>query len=553
MVVATKKKRNWVTDSMIKEASKVDIIDYARQHGYELNLNNKYGTGVEHDSLVINREKNTFYWYSRDFGGGSIKFAETFMDLSFQDAVRDLTGKEYQKAEYVEIPKEPFKFKHTPAWNTKKVENYLINQRKIDPEIVSSLIKTSYLKQNSYGDCVFTWNKTGRIVGADEQGTVRDEARFGNTRGTKKMIMKNSESNYGFNVTLGTPKALYFFEAPVDLLSYWSMNKELKDCRLISMNGAKEQTVVNFLNQTIAAHGVTPTDGIYLGVDNDFTGHKLMEKFRKISFQDVETKKDVKFKNLIAGDTQINKHFFDMYQDLGTKHNLDWKILAAIHKAETNMGTTNEPFEKGMGYFLGTYERNNKSKPVEIDVYDSLNKCAEAIKPFFDGENYQGFKIYKDNEGKSIDSSSKLTERVVYYFEKYSNEGYKLVDEVLKDWNDLLKDSMKNEKPTEKMENLKIESTMIPVKEVEYQHENGTYLVFVTNDKKFQAEIKNKTEVVGFFEGDSPEEIEQLIKIYGYESVEKNDVKELDHFKQNKEKNVKSKNKEKLNTLQIER
>lgn len=92
----------------------------------------------------------------------------------------------------------------------------------------------------------FLWKdpQTKETVGASYQGTFIDYERFGE-RGTYKHIDKNSTANHGFNLKIGDPKQLKFFESSIDLLSYAALNRDqLNDTWLVSMEGLKHQVMM---------------------------------------------------------------------------------------------------------------------------------------------------------------------------------------------------------------------------------------------------------------------------------------------------------------------
>ncbi|MCA1028845.1 DUF3991 and TOPRIM domain-containing protein [Cytobacillus kochii] len=425
-----------VSDDLIAEAEKTSIVSLCQEYGYAIEKKtNQYYFGIEHDSLVIDSYKNKFYWNSQNISGNSILFAQTFFNKTFPEAVAMLTSKEYEKMNdtYVE-PEKNFVYEIEHDTSTAAAEDYLVNERGIDKDIVSALIKKGLIRQDHKKNIVFVWGETGRRVGADLQGTV-SKNNLGK-RGTFKQIFRDSKSNYGFNVSLGVPKKLLFFEAPIDLLSYWSLNKHLKNCRLISMSGLKPRTVMNMMKHTYVSRGQYPTEGIFLGVDNDVAGHKFVDRFEQML---LETKdgQEIPFHNLIPNDLEIPKEYIPLYQDAAINHNVDWKDIAAIHKAETNLSKTNEIANYfGLGKFFGKV-LENKEKPKEINLYDSINECAKSLaKNRFAGK----FDLERtmSQPGHELGDLKKFINKVKRYSEKYSNLGYLPTKSMTKDWNDKL-------------------------------------------------------------------------------------------------------------------
>ena len=60
----------------------------------------KYYIGNEHDSLVLNANKNTYNWYSKQEYGNTINFIQNEKGLDFIDAVKYLNNEEFQVANF---------------------------------------------------------------------------------------------------------------------------------------------------------------------------------------------------------------------------------------------------------------------------------------------------------------------------------------------------------------------------------------------------------------------------------------------------------------------
>lgn len=441
-----------LSDAEISQAVAVDIVDYCIEHGYPLEQKgNHYWFGVEHDSLVIDRSRNYFSWNSRGIKGNSIKFVQTFFDLNFRDAVYSLNAKNYQKmSEVVTEKHKEFVYDIEHDINTDAIEKYLKEERKIDSDIVKALVAKGLIKQDKKKNCVFVWGATGRRVGADIQGTITSN--YQGKRTSFKQIKSNSQPNYGFNVSLGVPKAIYFFEAPIDLLSYWSMNKNLTNCRLISMNGLKEKTIMNMIKHTYLTRGTTPVQGIYLGIDNDKAGHKFMDKLRDLKFQGKDGQ-EFKIENLIPDDKSIPREYIPVYQAAAQIYGFDWKWLASIHKAETNLSSTNDITNNYQyGKFFGEVLKAGEL-PTPIDLKTSIYNCAHSIRDNIQKGKLDVTTLLYDSE-VSYTNRKLMENKVKYYYDTYADLGYLPSDLIAKDWNERIKENAENQ-PVEKKEKIK--------------------------------------------------------------------------------------------------
>ena len=114
------------------------------------------------------------------------------------------------------------------------------------------------------------------------------------------------DGSTGLNIDVGTPERLIFLEAPIDLMSYYELNKNrLENVRLVSMDGLKDTTISRHLYELLAEkEGLTDinlddakkllpilantnffdldanSELITLAVDNDKAGLGFIEKLK---------------------------------------------------------------------------------------------------------------------------------------------------------------------------------------------------------------------------------------------------------------------------------
>ncbi|KGL43608.1 toprim domain-containing protein [Listeria newyorkensis] len=504
-----------------KVAKQVDIVDFCEQQGFDLTTKNgKDYYSAEHSSLWVNRETNSYSWFTNGKAGDVISFAQTFFDKSFYEAINMLQGEEYTKREpstFVQKPKEPFRYFYKHDANTQAVEAYLCQERGVSPTIVQALIEKGLIRQSTYKgdkDCLFVWGKTGKRVGVTIQGTQRNEDEYGK-RGTKKLVGRNSEANYGFNVSLGIPKSLYFFESPVDLLSYWTLQEaSLKDCRLIAMTGVHEKTVWNMIDHTYKSRGVMPTS-IYFPVDNDRAGQRFVDRFRDMAFETSEGH-DMTFLPLIPDDFVIPTANVAVYQAVSEAAQVDWKMIAAFHKAEANFSETMEVTNHmDISLFFSEKQKNGKEKPV-LDIQTAAQTCADKLQAIRETKGYRFDKLFEDFSTNEI----AFINKVKHFYAAYTKGDLTIKDTLYKDWNDTLSKHTDIEKVAEIMVYRNQKEQLLTVEEVEVSSKEQAI--------KFGATIRDKQKVLGHFEADSKEEMEKLIKIYGFEAVDKEDIRKYE-------------------------
>ncbi|MDH6364527.1 hypothetical protein M2139_001482 [Enterococcus sp. PF1-24] len=275
--------KKYVSQEEIDKASQVDILDFARANGMSFERDSrKTYRSTEHSSLLIDVEKNVVHYNSEGIHGNAIVFARKVIGIeSFTEAVRTLNNDNYEKHEYVEKPRLPYVYDSSNEnSNFNRARNYLVNDRKINYQLVDALHNSGHISQDKRGNVLFKWIEDGKIVGASEQGTVHSSS-F--ARGSWKHIQENAQAETGFNFTIGEPKNLKFFESPIDALSYATINPGIKDTKFISMDGLKDVTFTHQLQKTVNQLGKIP-DSVSFCVDNDKGGQNFAKKDSLLDF-----------------------------------------------------------------------------------------------------------------------------------------------------------------------------------------------------------------------------------------------------------------------------
>ncbi|SDJ00472.1 DUF3991 and TOPRIM domain-containing protein [Alteribacillus bidgolensis] len=275
-----------VTTDEINQAKSVSVLDFIDANGIDVKREGRgsdpYFRLVDHDSLVIKGEK--FFWNSRQEGGhGAISFAMTYYDLNFPEAVKRINEHAYAPSinHISEVKKEPFRYPHYfEVDNTEELQNYLVNDRKIDQRVVNWCIEKDLIVQDKKANVVFKWkDMKGNIIGADRQGT---QSMDNKKQHTFKQIVPNSAETGGFMIDVGKNiDKVAIFESPIDLLSYWSVKKgEVQNTRLKSMSGLKEQSLMDAIKE-LNQNGQDVTKVISC-VDNDEAGNHFHERLSRL-------------------------------------------------------------------------------------------------------------------------------------------------------------------------------------------------------------------------------------------------------------------------------
>lgn len=267
------------TQNQYEKAQQVELIDYLEQNGYYLKKvgTNEY-TLEEHDSIRINPLKNTFFWNSRNVGGSTIQFLQYYEGKSFVDAVKILSGEQVSTT----ITNRP---KYTPKTeekgelilpekneDNKRAIAYLTKSRKLDFEIVNSLIKSGNIYESKENhNVIFVGKNNGGVPKyASKRSTLTNSAYKGD--------VKNSDKDFGFRIK-GDSNRVYVFESAIDLITHASISKHLgndwKKANRVSLGCLAFKSMDNFLkdNENIKE--------IVLFLDNDVEGQKNAQKFYK--------------------------------------------------------------------------------------------------------------------------------------------------------------------------------------------------------------------------------------------------------------------------------
>lgn len=451
---AQKTRKRVYTKEEIQRANQVDMVDFIQSHGQGTLEGHgryfKYHVNG-HDSLVIDKKLNYFYHNGQQRGDNLVALLREYEGYSFPDAVGFLLGEDLEPhKEFVEEPIGPYQQVYEQDTTYDQAQNYLRKVRGIDKDIVDFLFTNGYVIQDKkYKSAVFQWREfglpQGEIVGATSQGTTVDYNQYGK-RGTAKYIAKNSKRHYGFSITLGKPKQYLFFESTIDLLSYWSLHKELDNSRLMSLEGLKHQSILNFIQETNGYFDQLPTEGIVYGVDNDAAGHRLFdfveERINIIGSR--ESDKPAENINQIPFDHEIPNQMIQLYQEAAEDFpNVNWVTLATVHKIETNYSNTNKIANNFNLHRYFAQDATSKLPNEEIDVALAVQSAAEELHavlldaPDPNDPVEQLVSLYVDQD-ESESKRQLIKEKIQYYYDDYYAGNYQRVEEISKDWNELL-------------------------------------------------------------------------------------------------------------------
>ena len=218
-----------VSPDEIRRARDKPLLDYVQRRGYELKKDGRYWRMVEHDSLVIDPQRNRWYWNSRGVNNANtIDFLVEYEGIDFREAVLTLlagTAEPVRPSPKLPIPP------HRPVSHsgsltlpppddyTARVYAYLTRTRGIAARLVQQLIRERLIYEaKETHNAVFVRYKDGEAVGYFERGTCTYGKPF-------KHCPPESDKRYEFLLPGQDTQTLIVCEAAIDCLSVETLRR----------------------------------------------------------------------------------------------------------------------------------------------------------------------------------------------------------------------------------------------------------------------------------------------------------------------------------------
>lgn len=252
------------TDEQKECAASVDLEQFLRCRGEKLISSGRDKRLASDHSITI--RGNEWFDHATEQGGRAVSFVQRFYGLNYPEAMMLLLGGElgsvYPSAKEKQ-PEPPKPFVLPPAnRDMRRVYAYLVKHRNIDREVVSCFAKKHLIYEDAeYHNAVF--------VGTDENGIARHaHKRSANSFGKAfRQNVEGGDPKYSFH-HIGTDGSLFVFEAPIDLLSYITLNPEdWQAHNYVSCCGTSVLPVLEMLRRLPHIREVN------LCLDNDHAGH----------------------------------------------------------------------------------------------------------------------------------------------------------------------------------------------------------------------------------------------------------------------------------------
>ena len=261
------------TEEQKQQAASVDLERFLLCRGEKLITSGREKRLARDHSVTV--RGNEWYDHAEERGGHAVSFVQKFYGLSYPEAVSLLlggdTGNAFPAASEKE-PEEPKPFELPPAnSDMRRVYAYLVKRRGIDRDIVTAFARAKLLYEDAeYHNAVF--------VGTDADGVARHaHKRSTNSEGKAfRLNVEGSNPKHSFH-HIGTDGRLYVFEAPIDLLSYITLNPEnWQEHSYVACCGTASHPVL----ELVAQH--PEIKAVYLCLDNDEAGHTACKRMEAL-------------------------------------------------------------------------------------------------------------------------------------------------------------------------------------------------------------------------------------------------------------------------------
>lgn len=266
----------------------VSIVDYAAYLGYTpQKKGGRYYNLAEHDSLMIDAQKNTFKRYSADdVYGDVIDFAVEMQNIDKGEAIkqlkafagitsqRDLPPPQKPAKPVAEEEPTPFELPEKFKGKYKRLFGYLCGERKLSLSVVQDMIRRKMLyESDGRHNAVF--------VGYDYDGKAKYAFQKGTSSNMKFALDVPGSKKYPVAIFVDNgSRSLVVSEAIIDAMSVMTITEKnggnYKAHSYLSMQGNNAEAVKYHLQHN------PKIEQVVMAVDNDRTGDIYRQKISKI-------------------------------------------------------------------------------------------------------------------------------------------------------------------------------------------------------------------------------------------------------------------------------
>ncbi len=257
----------YFTEEQKQRARTTNLVALLERQGHKLKKSGKEYQWNDGSDKVTIKGNLWFHQYER-VGGDAIDFIRKFDNKTYAEAVKYLleeNGEIIQAPESEPVEKKPFELPKRND-NMRRAYAYLLTARGIDRNIINAFVHKDMIYESApYHNVVFVgYDNEGKAVHAHKRGS-----------GSKTTFKGNQESSipeFSFHWN-GTGDKLFLFEAPIDMLSYISMNQnEWQKNTYAAACSVSDLVLFQCLKDN------PNIKNIYLCLDNDEAGQKAVKR-----------------------------------------------------------------------------------------------------------------------------------------------------------------------------------------------------------------------------------------------------------------------------------
>ena len=229
------------TEQQKAQARQTDIAELLRSQGETLKRSGSEYEWMDGGQKVTIRG-NLWYHQYEQVGGDAVDFVRRFYNKSYPEAMEYLLGESggmLTVSPPVQKEEKPFVLPPKND-NMRRVFAYLLNRRGIDREVLYAFVHKGMIYESAdYHNTVFVgFDSNGNEKHAHKRGTGSESSYKGNVTGSQPEFSfhwygqaepaSNSRNECGEDSKHNRPRSsgcLFLFEAPIDMLSFISMQK----------------------------------------------------------------------------------------------------------------------------------------------------------------------------------------------------------------------------------------------------------------------------------------------------------------------------------------
>ena len=268
------------TEQQKEQARQTDLVELLRSQGERLKPSGREYEWRDGSEKVTVRGNIWFHQYER-VGGDAIDFVRKFYNKTYPEAMQYLLG----GCNGTLVVSPPIEKESPPPFelpkandNMRRVYAYLLNKRGLDRDVLYAFAHAGMVYESAdYHNAIFVgFDGNGKAVHAHKRGTGSESSYKGN--------VPSSIPEFSFHWN-GKSDKLHLFEAPIDMLSFISMNKDgWRDHSYAACCGVVDRVLFQMLSDNPNIKTVC------LCLDNDEAGHKANKRISdKLFMQGIQT------------------------------------------------------------------------------------------------------------------------------------------------------------------------------------------------------------------------------------------------------------------------